>query len=362
MPKLKSAAPDSRMNAERALEVAIVMVNEGYASTALGPLEVFHAAGNLWDVLTGGEGHARFRVTPVTVNGKRVSSPYGVSLISIACIDDIPHADIVIVPSLGLDYDGQLARNAKLMPWLRARYKRGSYVAGVCTGALFLAEAKLLDGRRATTHWAVADEFARRYPKVKWQSEAFITEDNRLLCSGGVYAAIDLSLYLVEKLCGHEIALKCAKALLVDMPRSSQTAYAVLPLSRPHADDRIRDVETFMSQNCAENLRVEGLADRAGMSSRNFIRRFKAATGQVPGHYLQALRITAAKRMLEDGARNIQTVSFAVGYEDIAFFRSLFKRYTGLNPGEYRSRFGPRTSVEGSEPKAKRGAVGGGRG
>src|SRR5262249_18005113 len=152
--------------------------------------------------------------------------------------EQIEHTDVIIVPASGLDLRDQIARNTKLVPWLRQWHARGAYIAGVCTGVGFLAEAGLLDGRNATTHWAVADEMRRRYPAVRWEPEQFVTEDGSVLCSGGVYAAIDLSLYLVEKFCGHEVALQCAKSLLVSMPRSRQSGYAVLPLSRPHTDDR----------------------------------------------------------------------------------------------------------------------------
>jgi transcriptional regulator GlxA family with amidase domain len=210
---------------------------------------------------------------------------------------------------------------------------------GAYTGAAHLAEAGLLDGREATTHWATADDFAKRYPKVNWRPEMMITEDRRMLCSGGVYSSVDLSLYLVERFCGQEVALQCAKALLVNMPRPWQSGYAVLPLSRPHNDQQIRSAENYLEKNYARAIAIEELARTVGMSSRNFIRRFKKATGRLPGNYLQALRVAVAKEMLEDGARSVQAVSLAVGYEDSAFFREVFKRWTGMTPGEYRETF-----------------------
>ena len=104
--------------------------------------------------------------------------------------------------------DAQLAAHRDMYPWLRRQAAKGAYVAGVCVGAAYLAEAGLLDGREATTHWASAPELQRRYPAVKWRPDKMMTEDRRVLCSGGVYASIDLSLYLVEKFCGHEIAVQ----------------------------------------------------------------------------------------------------------------------------------------------------------
>src|SRR5690606_37398669 len=113
---------------------------------------------------------------------------------------------------------------------------------------------------------------------------------------------IDLSLYLVEKLCGHEVALQCARTLLVDMPRAHQSGYAILPLSRPHGDARIREIEDYIGAHFAENLTIERLAQRTHMSARNFQRRFKAATGRHPGAYLQAQRIAIARALLENGS------------------------------------------------------------
>jgi transcriptional regulator GlxA family with amidase domain len=121
-------------------------------------------------------------------------------------------------------------------------------------------------GERLPRHWATADEFRRRYPKVNWRPEKFITEDRRMLCSGGVYSSMDLSLYLVEKFCGHEVALQCAKALLINMPRPCQSGYAVLPLSRPHDDDKVRAAEAYLEQNYARDVSVEALARSLNMS------------------------------------------------------------------------------------------------
>ena len=148
-------------------------------------------------------------------------------------------------------------------------------------------------------------------------------------------------LYLVEKLCGHEVAVQTAKALLLPMPRTHQSGYAVLPLSPPHTDERIRAAETYMQQAFSEPVTTERLAQRAGLGLRTFARRFKAATGRLPSAYLQAIRIEHAKAMLERESAPIQTVSSSVGYDDVTFFRSLFKRETGMTPAEYRANFGP---------------------
>ncbi len=321
------------------LNVTVVLLDGGYASTAIGPIEVFHAAGQLWNWLHGDAVQPRFRVRTASVDGRSVTSLYSVGLIPQCAIADIKKTDIVIVPAADWDVQARVAKQSALLPWLRKWHARGAYIAGICSGVGLLAESGLLDGRHATTHWGVCDVLRQRYPKVHWHVEQFVTEDSRVFCSGGVYAAIDLSLYLVEKFCGHEIALQCAKSLLVSMPRSSQSGYAVLPLSRPHTDDKIKQAEVYMQTNYGRDVSIDALAGEVGMSPRNFIRRFKAATGRLPGAYMQTMRVSMAKEMLERDAASVQAICTKIGYDDIAFFRSLFKRHTGMTPAEYRSRF-----------------------
>ncbi|GIL40707.1 GlxA family transcriptional regulator [Roseiterribacter gracilis] len=323
------------------LDVTVVLLDEGLSSTAVVPVEIFHAAGALWNELHDRPTQPAFRVRTVTLGGKPVRSSYGLVVTPDGAVEDVDHTDILIVSTSGLDMDLRLVDNASMLPWLRHHYEQGAYVAGVCMATAYLAEAGLLDGRTATTHWAKGDDFAKRYPKVNWRPDLFVTEDQRMLCSGGVYASMDVSLYLVEKLCGHEVAVQCAKALLLPMPRIHQSGYAMLPISQPHSDERIRVAETFLQANYRDDVSTQTLADRCGLGARTFVRHFKAATGRLPAAYLQALRIEAAKSMLERDTKAIQSISTEVGYDDVAFFRSLFKRSTGMTPAEYRAHFAP---------------------
>jgi transcriptional regulator GlxA family with amidase domain len=335
------------------IDVTVLLLNHNFASTAIGPIEVFHSAGLLWHQLRGEPVAPRFRVAIASLDGEGTDTPYALKLAPQFAVRDVQRADLIIVPSSGLDFDRQFARHAALFPWLRERAAHGALIAGVCTGAAYLAEAGLLDGREATSHWSVVEAFRSRYPRVDWRPERLITEDRRMLCSGGVNSAFDLSLYLVERFCGHEVALHTAKALLINMPRTSQSGYAVLPLSRPHGDDKIRKAEAYLEMHYQRDVSIEQLAQHTHMSRRNFIRRFKAATGRLPGSYLKAVRIGIAREMLEDGARSVQAVSSAVGYTDPAFFREVFKRCTGMTPTEYRQAFagGARLPVNGAAPR-----------
>jgi len=334
----KRPAPSAR-GGNRVLDVTVVLLEAGYVSTAVAPIEIFHSAGTIWNWLHGEAEQPRFRVRTASIDGKSVTGICSLGLTPECGIADIEHTDIIILPASGWDVMERIAKNTALLPWLRKWHDRGAYIAGICTGVAFLAECGLLEGKQATTHWGVAEILRERYPRVRWRTDQFVTEDGRLFCSGGVYAAIDISLYLVERFCGHEVALHVAKSLLLSMPRNRQSGYAVVPLSRPHSDDRIRMTEEYLQEHLDSDVSIEGLAGRAGMSPRNFIRRFKKATGRLPGAYIQALRMAAAKELLERGAGSIQAVSAKIGYEDLAFFREVFKRHTGMTPAEYRDRF-----------------------
>ena len=329
------------MKRARPIDVTVVLLDGGYASTAIGPLEVFHSAGLLWNWLKGEPHEPRFRVRVASPGGRMVKSLCNLGIKPECALEDVRRTDIVVISASGWDLQEKIMRHTAIISWLKKMHDQGAYLAAVCSGAAYVAETGLMDGREATTHWGVVGALRERYPNVRWRPEHFVTEDGRICCSGGVYASIDISLYLVEKFCGHDIALKCAKALLVGLPRTSQSGYSIVPISRPHADTRIRKAEEHLRVHFRDDVGIETLAKRSAMSPRTFIRRFKAATGRLPGEYAQMLRISAARDMLEKDALPVREVSERVGYTDLGFFRELFRRHTGMTPAEYRSRFAP---------------------
>ena len=321
-------------------EVTVLFLDETFSSTAVGPMEVFRHAGSLWNILTGTRPVPRFHVTTASVDGRAVRCDGPIHIRPDAALADIRKTDLIFIPTTGVNTDNVVERYAAVVPWLRRWHKRGAAIASVCSGVGLIAATGMLDGKRATTHWALADRFREKYPKVNWMPELMVTEDHGFYCGGGVHAALDLSLYLVEKFCGHEVAMQCAKALLIETPRAWQAGFAIVPLKTDHSDDSISSAQESLHHNFHKNFPLDAPARRVGMSLRNFVRRFKQATGDSPLIYLQKLRVAAAKRMLEGNHRTMQEISDAVGYQDAAFFRSLFQRHTGVSPSAYRRRFG----------------------
>jgi len=332
---------------ETLLRAIIVLVNDGYASTAVGPIEVFTAAGRMFNEMSGRTARPRFDVTMASIDGAPIESAYGLRIEPQVRIDDVDDADLIFVSASGPTPAKWIERHGAILPWLIDHHRRGTMIAGVCSGVAFLAEAGLLDGRQATTHWGVAEAFAARYPRVTWRPDLLITEDAGLFCGGGVNASTDLSLYLVERLCGRETAIKCAKALILDMPRQHQSGYAFLPVARAHNDAGVRFIEDHLTANFTAPMPMRELAREAGMSDRTLARRFKSATGHRPGEYLQLVRIAAARQLFEDGERSVQRAAALVGYEDPAFFRRVFKRHTGMSPAAYREHYRQRHPAAG---------------
>ena len=259
---------------------------------------------------------------------------------AVRAITDIRNTDLIFIPTTGLN-DRQRGRAqcasravAAALAQTRSRHRQRVLRSGVGRSHRH--------ARRQARHHSLglAERFREKYPKVKWMPELMVTEDRDFYCGGGVHAALDLSLYLVEKFCGHDVAMQTAKAMLIDTPRAWQAGFAIVPLKTEHNDDAISKAQEWLHENFHRTFPLDALARRVGMSLRNFVRRFKQATGDSPLIYLQKLRIAAAKRLLESDHRTMQEISDAVGYQDVAFFREIFQRHTGDSFRAYRERFG----------------------
>jgi transcriptional regulator GlxA family with amidase domain len=321
------------------MHVTILIPGFGYPSPVIGPYEVFTSAGVLWNSLRGEKLAAPFKVITASENGGPVPFVGGVTIKPDKALSQIRKTDLIYVPTIGLDLDTVLDHNRRMVGFLRRQAEKGVVVAGVCSGVALLAEAGLLNGRPATTHWALAEQYRKRYPDVDWKPELFVTQSDNIFCGGGVYAALDLCLHLVERLVGYEVAKQTGRALLIDPPRTWQASFSVPNLNQQHQDDKIQKAQNYLHKHFNKPITADDLAQQLGMSSRNFVRRFKRATGETPLTYLHTLRINCARQLLETDFKTVQEVCYEVGYEDMPFFRNIFKRYTGLSPREYRQRY-----------------------
>lgn len=333
-------------NDESLVTALIVAVPETAGSALYGMVDVLGAAGNIWQSLIRTEPESKM-IKPLIVstskkpfrcgNGIPVAPDYGIA--------DCPEAEIVIVPELWLGPEEPLhGHYPKLMDWLRERYATGACVYSACAGSIMLAEAGLLDNRAATSHWAYGHLFRTCYPSVRFSAEpnlVFADNAGRLVTAGGTTSWHDLAIHIISKHCGPAEAMKIAKVFLLKWHDEGQSPYASLVRANPHADSVVRDCEEWLAERFREPRAVSRVVERASIPERSLKRRFKAATGRALIDHVQALRIEEAKRLLENSNMPVEKISAEVGYAQTAFFRRLFKRLTGITPGQYRRMFQP---------------------
>lgn len=307
--------------------------------------DLFCAVGVGWSQATGEPVEVRARMRPViaSADGAAVASASGVSIVPEAAFGDIVHPDIIIVTDLLFDLmqDTRGCWPAEAA-WLRRCHAQGSLVASVCTGSVFLAEAGLLDGLEATSHWAAVPAFRDHYPRVKLRPERILCPagpGHAIVTAGGLSSWSELALYLVARFCGEAEARRIARLFLLGDHGEGQLPFAAMARPRQHDDAVIAGVQAWIAEHYTVANPVARMAALAGLSERTFARRFRRATGYGPVEYVQALRIEEAKQMLETTPEPTEAVALAVGYADPVSFRRLFRRLVGLTPARYRQRF-----------------------
>jgi transcriptional regulator GlxA family with amidase domain len=246
--------------------------------------------------------------------------------------------DTLLVPGgIGVE-TGRTA--AALLKWLRKQAGATRRVGSVCVGAFLLAEAGLLDGRRATTHWAFAQRMAGEFPAVKVDPAPIWVKDGNLYTSAGATSGIDLSLALLEEDHGRKIALEVARMLVVFLCRPGNQAQFSVSLQEQTTENRpLRDLQVWMLDHLADDLSVPALAARAAMSDRNFQRVFTREMGKSPKHYVKEIRLEAVRRKLERSTQSLEEIASACGFNSADVMGRSFLRQLKVTPAEYRARF-----------------------
>ncbi len=227
----------------------------------------------------------------------------------------------------------------RLIRWLSARARRARRVCSVCTGAFLLAAAGLLDGRRAVTHWRSCALLQQRYPEVRVEADPIFIRDGNIWTSAGVTAGIDLALALIEEDLGRSLALAVARQLVVFLKRPGGQSQFSAVLEAQSADDSFSALHEWIARHLGEDLRVERLAEQAGMSPRNFARVYARRMGATRAKTVERLRLEAARRALEDQPASIEAIARRCGFGDEERMRRSFLRQLGVAPRQYRQRF-----------------------
>jgi transcriptional regulator GlxA family with amidase domain len=331
---------------DRAIVAGIVALPETAGSALYGMVDVLGAAGTLWNELVGGPAGAPLiepRIIAPSAEPFRCGN--NIPVHPDMSLEDDPQCDIIIVPEIWLaPTDSMEDRHEGVKRWIKASYEAGASVYSACSGAILLASTGMLDGREATSHWGYIDLFRDHFPQVRFQPAPNLViadREGRLVTAGGTTSWHDLAIHIIARHCNPGEALRIAKVYLLKWHDEGQLPYTSLIRRQNHADAAVRRVEEWLENNYTQDAAVTGAVAASGLAERTLKRRFKAATGVALIDYVQNLRIEEAKRMLENDAEAVDDVAAAVGYENTAFFRRLFKRLTGLKPGDYRRLFRP---------------------
>ncbi len=246
--------------------------------------------------------------------------------------------DVIILPPnlTGQRGDGE----QEIREWLCRQHQQGSIMCSVCAGAFWLGNSGLLQGRPATTHWLLDDEFRKSFPSTQLNSEQILVDDNDIVTAGGIMAWLDLALYIVQRWQGSNVMSDTARQLLVDPSGREQRNYRSFRPVLNHGDDVILSLQHWMESNFNLALQTIDMVQQTGLSDRTLLRRFKKATGLTPNNYVQELRIEKARGLLERTRHSIAEIGWQVGYSDASAFSRLFKDVTGVSAGDYRKRFG----------------------
>jgi transcriptional regulator GlxA family with amidase domain len=317
------------------MKTAIVAYQNCTSSMLTGMMDILSLANSMTEDNASDE----FDITIISEDGKPVKSFNGFPIPAAQSIRSKKVYDIIYVPGFLADALPTISQTKPIVKWLRGQHESGATVAGACNGNLLVAETGILNGKRATTHWSLAEFFSKRYPKVNFQPEQILIDEGDVLSAAGVTAYMNLALHIISRYVSPDVAAYCSKVFLIDSGRRLQSPYMIYTTPRSHGDNEIVKVQNWLEKNYTTAVSIDSVIDESALGKRTLLRRFKKATGDTPIEYLQRIRLENAKRILETTNKTFSEITWQVGYNDTSSFQRLFKSYTKLTPKEYRNKF-----------------------
>ena len=317
--------------------LVVVVVYEGVVLVDLAVLDVFTGANIVVDASTKLRG---YEIKVVGVQGGAVATGSNTQLfVEPLSALERSEIDTIVVPGR-MDYSSP--QPPGLVDWIAKQAPKARRVVSICVGAFLLASAGILSGRRATTHWAAANDLKARYPTIRVDPDPIFVQDGNIWTSAGATAGIDLALALVQEDLGHDIAMQIARSLVVYLKRAGGQSQYSTPLAAQVATDvDFAELHGWIREHLHEDLNLQVLAERAGMSTRTLERRYMAKLGQTPVKVLETMRLETARLWLEDGSMSLKQIARRSGFGDVQRLRRVFHRRFGVGPAEYREHFLP---------------------
>ncbi len=332
------------MQTPKIIRIGILIYPDCAPGAAVAVGDVFRVANALLEFRPANE-HMRFDTQWVSATGGTVTCANGLAFPTVAVCPGA--CDVLMVP--GIEHADSRALTASLVRMgpecaiLQGFALSGGLIASNCSGTFLLAEAGLLEGKRATTSWWLSKLFHKRYPSVDVESEEMVVLDGQILSSGAVTAYIDLGLWLIGHYASESLRQMTAKFLLADSHRASQTPYIAAAMVQGSGHAVVERARRWLNQHMDQEWSMTELAAYCNTSPRTLLRRFQKAVGLSPVQYTQQLRVERAKGLLESTMLSLEDITERCGYANVSTFSTVFKRWAQLTPREYRSRFGMRT-------------------
>ncbi|AVA25949.1 helix-turn-helix domain-containing protein [Rhizobium sp. NXC24] len=313
--------------------IEILAFEDAQLLDVTGPLQVFTSANE--EALAAGQPRP-YDAIAVAMNGQTGTTSGLTLATALLPQDDEPIDTLMVAGGVGVN---KACEETALIDWIRRRSASARRIASVCSGAFLLAEAGLLDGRRAVTHWNRCREFSKRFPNVRLEPDPIFIQDGNIWTSAGVTAGIDLALALVEADLGRKLALAVARELVVFLKRPGGQAQFSTMLSLQESGDRFDRLHGWIIDNLRADLSLPALAERANMSARSFSRHYRQATGRTPARAVEDIRVEAVRRLLEQGL-SVRQARIRCGFGSEETMRRSFLRAFGTTPQAFRDHFG----------------------
>ncbi|WP_323814370.1 GlxA family transcriptional regulator [Cellvibrio sp. NN19] len=324
------------MNPISPVRIHFLLCERMLATSSTLPMEMLMASESAARSLPSNEHQPPLDIKTISLTDSPVATRTGLLWQPDTIIDRKPASDLIYIPGLWRNPRPAVQKHKETLNWLREQYHNGAIISAVGTGVCFLAEAGLLDGKAATTHWHYFDQFQKDYPQIQLKRQYFITQAGNLYCAASVNSLADLTVHFIHRFFGKAIASHVERHFSHEIRQAYDTSGFFEAEQNPHPDEEITQIQIWLQDNYQRDILFPQVANRFSMSVRTLNRRFKNALGQTPLDYLQEIRINIAKDLLKTSNLSISEVADKVGYQDTGYFNALFKKKLATTPNAYR--------------------------
>lgn len=324
------------MNKDTPIRILFILCERMLTTSSTLPMEMLLAAESAMHTMLPSDRRRPLEIKTLALTADAVVTRTGLRWQPDLCLADRPTADLVYIPGLWRNPRPIVKQHGPMLGWLREQYQNGAIISAVGTGCCFLAEAGLLEGKAATTHWHYFDQFQKDYPHVQLKRQYFITQAGNLYCAASVNSLADLTVHFIQRFFGKNIASHVERHFSHEIRKAYETSGFFEASENAHPDEQITQIQIWLHDNYHRDIVFPQIAERFGMSVRTLNRRFKNALGETPLEYLQTIRITTAKELLKTSNLSISEIASKVGYEDTGYFTRLFKKHLATTPNAYR--------------------------